>query len=204
MTKRILQKRFFDRREYTLEDDCVKAKVKDFKKEYEVDIEYDRIIGNRHRMVDGSVTTYIIMRISFILMVLTFLFGDLINWINYKHTIIFGIVGLITLIIYFISRKDFVKIKVNGDQFIYFHKNKPSSIEVENFIESMMETRDNYLKRKYLDFDKLMPYEDQKKDLTMLKEYKVLDQQEFEMEEQRLKKLFGNLNQTESQIGFKK
>jgi len=201
--KSLKQKRYFDSREFYLNDDYINVKFKNLKKTNEVGIDYDYVTGKKQRIVDGSVTTYVIFRISFILVTLSFLGVQFTDKITSTHIGIFAIIGFTALIIYYFSRNDFLKIDVSDNEYIYMHRKIPNESEVEKFVDNLMEKRNEYLKKKHLSFDKLLPYEEQHKNLRKLVDFKVINQTEFEDEESKLKRLFGNINEPKQKIGFR-
>ena len=83
------------------------------------------------------------------------------------------------------------------------HRKIPNENEVNSFVNSLFEKRDNYLKKKHLKFDKLLSYEEQHKNLNKLLNYKVINREEFEKEENKLKQIFGNNDSSVNKIGFK-
>jgi len=196
------QKRFFDTRAFCLNDSSIKVTFKNLKKSNEVEIDYDFVTGKMQKTLDGSVTTYIIMRIAFILMTLSLFAIQVTNKITYKSTVIFALIGVVSLIIYYLSRNDFLKIDVSDNQYIYIHRTIPSKKIVTEFVQTLTKKRNHYLKEKFLKFDKLLSYEDQHKNLVKLLDFKVIDKSTFEIEEKKLKQLFGNIENPKNIIGF--
>ena len=200
---KIKQKRYWVEREYELHDTHVQSKYKDLRKTNEVEIHYKSIKGGKERLLEGDFAMYVVFRICWFIGVLTIIGVEFFDRINYRQSLIFFGIGILALIIYYLSRKDYIKIGLNNDQSLYFFKNKPNVKEVNEFIDQLMKNRNSYLRRNYLKFDKLLSYEDQRQNLKLLFEYKVIDQNEFEENEEILRKLFNNeQNKNQNKIGF--
>lgn len=197
------QRRFWVKRRFELDESGVNVYYKDLKKTHELEVSYKDISGKRERLVEGDFSMYVIFRICLIVMTIGLLGVEVMNWLTYRDILIIFLVGAAALIAYYISRKDYIKIGLTNDTNLYFFKDRPSESEVNSFIESMLQKRDKFLRKNFLEFDKLVPYENQSHNLDLLRDYKVLDEQEYDNEKQRLKRLFNNKEVEQKEIGFK-
>jgi len=200
---KLKQKRYWVEKEFVLHDTHVAAKYKDLRKSNEVEIHYKNIKGGRERLLEGDFAMYVVFRICWVITVLTIIGVEFFSWLNYRQSIIFFGIGVFALIIYYLSRKDYIKIGLSNEKSLYFFKDKPDMVTVDEFIDKMLENRNKYLRKNYLKFDKLLSYEDQSQNLKLLFEYKVIDQNEFDNQQKRLRKMFNNEDNQQSQIGFR-
>ena len=200
--KKLNQKRFWVKREYTLHDTHVESKYKDLRKTNETEIHYKNIKGGRERLLEGDFAMYVVFRICWVITVLTIIGVEFFSWINYRQSIIFFVIGILALGLYYPSRKDYIKIGLTNEQSLYFFKDKPNQEIVSEFIDEMLENRNQYLRSNYLNFDKLLSYEDQRQNLKLLFEYKVIDQAEFDNQKLKLRQMFNNEDNQQNQIGF--
>ncbi len=197
------QKRFWIHRKFELTDFGIKIYYKDPRKENEVEVSYKSIKGDKERVLEGYFTFYVIFRICSIGWLISFFAAEVTEWISYRDTLIIILLGITSLFIYYLSRQDLIKISLNNETKLYFFKNRPNEKEVNKFIDLMIERRDKLMRDMYLDFDELDSYENQKHNLNMLFNYKVIGQDEFNEEKQRLKKMFKIEEPEQYGIGFK-
>ena len=200
--KKLNQKRFWVKREFILRDTHVESKYKDLRKTNETEIHYKNIKGARERLLEGDYAMYVVFRICWVITVLTIIGVEFFSWINYRQSLIFFVIGILALGLYYLSRKDYIKIGLTNEQSLYFFKDNPTQEIVTEFIDEMIENRNHYLRSNYLNFDKLLSYEDQRQNLKLLFEYKVIDQAEFDDQKLKLRQLFNNEDNQKNQIGF--
>lgn len=197
----IKQKRFFVKRHYQITDTGVKVFYQDLRRKHETEIPFSRIQGARSSLLDGDFTIYAIFRISMILCALSFVGREFFDWLTYRQSLVLLIVSIISFGFYYLSRKDYIKIGLNYDKELHFFKEIPNESTVNQFIKTMIDRRDQYLKRNYLDFDKMLSYESQVQNLKKLLDYNVINQDELDHQKSILKNLFGFENE-QNQIGF--
>lgn len=197
------QKRFGVTREYVLTDSGIRTKYKDLKKTYENEVDWDMINGKRERLVEGDIILYLIFRIGLIISVLSLVGIQLFEWLTIKITLYIGATSAVSLLLYILSRKDYIKIRIDNDKALCFFKNIPSEEQVEMFLQKLFDKRDDYLRKNYLDLDPRLPYEKMAKNLQILFEYRVIDQGEYDQKKMELKNLFKEVANDSNPIGFK-
>lgn len=114
-------------------------------------------------------------------------------------SLFYGIIFLIALCVYFISKEKVWKIRLQNGTYIFLFKNIPNEKQVDQFIDTLFETRKKYLKDTYLFIEKNMPYESLLNNFIWLKKIEAIDNEEFEFNKTELNKAF---NVEKRKIGF--
>lgn len=199
---KLVQKKIWIQRNFELTDYGVKMCYKSPTKTNEVEVSYKSIKGDQERMLEGYLTFYIIFRICTIGWIVSYFASLAVDWVTEKDTLVIILLGFTSLIIYYFTRQDLIKVSLDNDTKLYFFKNRPTENEVNNFIDAMIERRDELMRSMYLDFDEFDSYENQKHNLNILFNYKVIDQEEFQNEKKRLKEMFNIEEAQQKEIGF--
>ena len=199
MQKELIQKKGFSKREAKIMETKVVYKSTLFKREYEISIAYEDLSKQKE--------SYLLNRKNFYIPVICFGIFTLASfiWRNDKEFdpniwILWGILFLISTIIYLLSLESLWKVKVHYNSYLFFFKNLPSKEEVDGFIKFLFETRDKYLKETYfLEPNKNLSFESQKNNLQWLRKSEVITAIEFQSGMKKLEEVF---NQDLKKIGF--
>ncbi|MEM7187829.1 MAG: hypothetical protein AAF466_14360, partial [Bacteroidota bacterium] len=108
-------------------------------------------------------------------------------------------IGTVILLIYWISRENFWKIKLSNDTYLYVHKNVPNEQTTDAFVNDLMRSRNEYLKENYTNIDENLSYETQLNSLKWLKSIEVLTKSEFDQKYEELKR---TVKPDKTNIGF--
>lgn len=113
--------------------------------------------------------------------------------------IIFGLGGVFTLIYFLFKSENSWKIKLRSGAAIYVHKNIPNKETVDQFVDYLFTTKNQYLRNTYLNLDKNLSYENQYSNLKWLMSSEIITHEEFEAKYSELKELY---NFDKKSIGF--
>ncbi|MFK7904504.1 MAG: hypothetical protein AB8B69_05240 [Chitinophagales bacterium] len=98
--------------------------------------------------------------------------------------------GVISLLIYFVSKEKHWKLQLTNGDFIYFYQSIPDNTSVEVFIKHLMDKRNAYLLKAYGQLDATLDYQSQIDQLQWLKDIKVLSGKNFQQKRKELKRMF--------------
>lgn len=82
---------------------------------------------------------------------------------------------------------------------IFIHRNIPDKETVDNFIEHLFKTKNQYLRETYYRLDRNLSYENQYNNLKWLMKHEIITKDEFEFKYGELKELY---NFDKKTIGF--
>lgn len=199
---KLLQRKLFLRREFTMNDDFLNIKSKDLTSSEEINVPYEEI--DVSRLVYQKQTDNIMLIITIVFG--TFFLINIFNPENYNGSGLLGVaiflffVTAFSGIITFVKSKNITLIPTQSNGYLEVFRNKPSSQEHDGFISELSKRVNSLLKTKYGKVDTEMPPEPQLMNFAWLKERGVISEEEFNT----LKyKLIGKEN-TNNQIGFNK
>ncbi|WP_121313963.1 hypothetical protein [Flavobacterium sp. 102] len=167
-----------------------------FGKQSEVTIPYEDL--TRHK------ESYLLNRKNFYIPVIVLGFFTLCSfmWRNDKdfeqdfgenRWIFWSILFLISIPIYLISLENLWKVRVQYNTYLFFFKNIPNKKEVDDFLECLFKTRDNYLRETYFfEPNKNIPYESQKSNFQWLRKSEVITGTEFQNSMKKLEEVFSS------------
>ena len=110
-------------------------------------------------------------------------------------------IGTVMFAVYFMSRKDFWKIKLSNNSYLYVHKKIPSEEKTNQFITDLIESRNSYLRENYSFIDENLNYESQLSNFRWLKSINAISKEEFDQKYAELKK---TMKPDKRNIGFGK
>jgi len=109
--------------------------------------------------------------------------------------------GVVFLVIYFLSKQNFWKIRLTNESYIYIHKNIPNKSATDQFLSELMKSRNEFLKENYAIVDENLSYESQLNNFKWLKSIDAISKDEFDKKYAELKK---SVKQEKPNIGFGK
>ncbi|MHA3789963.1 hypothetical protein ACX0HA_17280 [Flavobacterium hauense] len=198
MISELIQKRFFIKRTIAIYENKVTYRISRFSNETEVSISYEDLTDRKEAHTMTLLSSLIFMGGS------AFLSGVSYLWRNDKEydpdAWKLGVfLFIISTIVYFFTRENVWKIKLQSNTYLYINKNTPDSYEVNLFIDALFNERNKYLRETYFYLSKHMSYEKQLSNLQWLKKTGALKEGEFEMTRKELEAMF---NPEKKSIGF--
>jgi hypothetical protein len=192
MHKELIQKKGFTKREAKILDTKIVYKSTLFGRESEVSIGYEDLSKYKNAHLLNRKNFYIPVIVLGLLSFSSFM------WRNDKDFdpnvwILWGILFLISTLLYLISIEKLWKVRVQYNMYLFFFRNIPSKKEVDEFIEYLFETRDNYLRETYFfEPNKNSSYESQKNNFQWLRKSEVITGAEFQNSMKKLEAVFNN------------
>ena len=199
---KLLQRKLFLRREFTMNDEFLNIKSKDLTSSEEINVPYEEI--DVSRLVYQKQTDNIMLIITIVFG--TFFLINIFNPENYNGGGLLGVaiflffVTAFSGIITFVKSKNITLIPTQNHGYLEVFRNKPSSREHDGFISELSKRVTSLLKTKYGKVDMDMPVEPQLMNFAWLKERGVISEEEFNTLKYNL---IGKEN-TNNQIGFNK
>ena len=200
--RKFSQKKNFTKRDFKLTESKLYYKITKFGDSNEVDVAYESINGDK---VSSTSSNGFLLGVSIVLYIVGIMTH--INSYSYGENrdpylgLFWVILASILMIIYYFSRNNFWKLKLSNGKYVYFHKTIPNAKETDKFIESLIESRNQYLKENYAVIDENLGYEGQLNNLRWLKSLDVLSKDEFNQKYDHLKQ---TVKPDKSDIGFSK
>lgn len=146
---RLEQKKLIETRVFKLHDDRVEVKTKNRDTESTVFFKYEEINQNKYFVNQKSqpnYSMYVICRNLAIILLLCNVFGVLEDW---RYFYIFLCSGCVFFVIHAFSVTRLTGLDVDGDHELIFYSNIPDTETVDEFIETLYEKRNAYLKQTY-------------------------------------------------------
>ncbi len=178
---RLNQRTLFERREFILGKGGIHLRSKDNDGEYENRISYEDITRSRFRYVqrNGRILTTAFAFLSF----------GIIAYINnffateyvVQYALVWPLASLVLFLWYFVLKKEYIRIMVEGGSAIYMLKNKPNRQKVEQFINELYKRKKQYLREKYLEINKDGDLLKEKQKFEWLLEEEAIDEDEFKI-----------------------
>jgi hypothetical protein len=203
MQQELIQKRGFTKREAKILETKVVYKSTFFGRQHEISIPYEDL--SRHK------DSYFLNRKNFHIpvIVLGFFTFATFMWRNDKdfekdlseyNWMLWGVLFLISVVVYLLSIENLWKVRVQYNTFLFFFKSIPNKKVVDDFIESLFEERDNYLRETYFyKPNKSLSFESQKNNFQWLRKSEVISGSEFKNGMKELEEVF---NHELKKIGF--
>lgn len=199
--KELKQSKNFVIRELRLSESKLFYNVSKFGNGNEVDIPFENINGDKVSYKTTNHTLLIIAGIIYIIaisiQVSLFNGGDGENIAG----LFWAGIATIFLILYFLSRQNFWKIRLANDNYLYIHKNIPSKSETDRFLDELMKSRNEFLKENYAVVDENLSYESQLNNFKWLKSINAITKEEFDLKYAELKR---SVKPDKPNIGFGK
>lgn len=174
------QTKNFTKRDYRLSENKLFYNHSKFGNSNEIDIPFENIEGEKvsHKISNNntlffSVLVYIVAIALFISKINNG--GD-----DQSVSLFWAVIATIILAFYWFNRDDFWKIKLTDNNYLYIHKNIPNKEIPENFINSLISKRNEYLKENYLIIDENLDYQSQLSNFKWLKSIGAISKIEFE------------------------
>jgi hypothetical protein len=131
----------------------------------------------------------------FNIVLILFIFSDELKFdLLYVYAAIFPLTLLLTLAFNEIN-KGFEEKHIESDKILYFISTKKNESEIDNFIASIFENRNSFIKAKYLKIDPIIPYHIQNERILRLYTNKHITESEYELIKEDLDRYF-NFNPT--------
>lgn len=199
--KEFIQNKNFVKRELRIADSKLFYNVSKFGNANEVDIPYENLNGEKvsHK---STYHTFLIIAAVIYLIAIAIQVSLYRGGTGEKFAGLFwAAIGTIFLIIYFISRESFWKIRLTNDNYIYIHKNVPSKTATDQFLSELMKSRNDFLKENYAIVDENLSYENQLNNFKWLKSIDAITKMEFDQKYVELKQ---SVKPDKPTIGFGK
>ncbi len=203
MQRELIQKRAFSKRETKILETKVVYKSTLFGRVTEVSILYEDLTRNKESYLLNRKNFFIpVIAIGF-LSFSTFIYRndkEFQNDLGSYQWIFWGVLFIISTVTYLLSIEKLWKIKTQYNTYLFFFKSIPNKKTVDDFIETLFEVRDNYLRETYFQKpSKNLSFESQKKNLQKLRQNEVISGNEFKNAMQELEAMF---NYEQKKIGF--
>ena len=199
--KELKQYKNFVKREFRITESKLFYNISKFGNGNEIDIPYENLNGEKVNYESGN---YIFLAIA----ILSYLIAIAIQISLYRGVdgekfagLFWAGIGTVFLIIHFISRESFWKIRLTNDNYIYIHKNIPSNSATDQFLSDLMKCRNEFLKENYAIIDENLSYEGQLNNFKWLKSINAISKEEFDQKYDELKKC---VKPDKQNIGFGK
>ncbi len=196
------QRKLFTKSEYKITETKLYYNVTKFGDANEIDIPYENIDGDKVTFKSSNgfalFATLLLYVVGIMTHINSYSYGD--NRDPYFSLVWFGL-GTIMLIVYILSRKNFWKLKLNNNSYLYIHKNIPNEIKTNQFLEDLINSRNLYLRENYAQIDENLNYEHQLSNFRWLKSINAISKEEFDSMYDELKK---TVKPDKTNIGFRK
>jgi len=199
--RELKQHKGFDKREFRFTDSKLYYAQCRLGECNEIDIPFENIDGER---VSYHTSRTLFLGVSVTLLLLAI--AALIIWAGrggngWVFALIPALGSAAFLWLYRTSRKDFWKIKLKTEDYLYLYKNIPAPEQTQAFLKSLLEARNAYLRENYLRIDENLDYEQQFYNLRWLRSIDAIDKDEFETKYEELKQ---TVKPEKRAIGFSK
>lgn len=186
--RQLIQKKNFARRVFRISEAKLFYIYSKFGNENEVDIPFENIDGEK---VSHKKSHNILLLIAigiYIVSIAVFVGWQRGGDVEQFAWLIWTIIGTGFLVAYYFSRENFWKIKLRNNQYIYFHKNLPSKDETDEFIQNLIDSRNNYLVKTYGQIDENLDYKSQLQNFRWLRSIEAITEHEFDSFYENLKR----------------
>ena len=199
--KELKQNKNFVKRELRITDSKLFYNVSKFGNGNEVDIPFENLNGEKVSHKSTNHTLLIIAGVIF-LIAIAIQISLYRGGTGEKFAGLFWAgIGTVFLVIYFLSRQNFWKIRLTNDSYIYIHKNIPSKSATDQFLSELMKSRNEFLKENYAIVDENLSYESQLNNFKWLKSIDAITKEEFDLKYAELKQ---SVKPEKPNIGFGK
>ncbi|PQJ76029.1 hypothetical protein [Polaribacter gangjinensis] len=199
--RELIQNKNFVKRELRITDSKLFYTISKFGNGNEIDIPFENLNGEK---VSQKSTNNILLMAAgvFFLIAIATQISLFRGGTGEKFAgLIWAGIGVAFLVIYYLSKQDFWKIRLTNDSYIYIHKNIPSKTATDQFLSELMKSRNEFLKENYAIVDENLSYESQLNNFKWLKSIDAISKDEFEQKYTELKQ---SIKQEKPNIGFGK
>ena len=187
--KTFKQKKFFTKREFKISESKLYFNISKFGDGNEVDIPYENLDGDKvsFKSTNGFALTVAIL--FYVVGTATFISSYLYSDNGDPYLAIFWLsIGTVMLVVYFATKKEFWKVKLSNNSYVYVHKKIPSEEKTNEFLDELIKTRNLYLRENYAIIDENLNYENQLSNFRWLKSISAITKEEFDQKYEELKK----------------
>jgi hypothetical protein len=188
MAKEFIQKRGFNYRKFTLYPDKLIIKTRTTSKVQQFELELDKIGYNKVYEADNVIWGKVIAIITTVIP-LIFIAAKLLGAEIGASSIVLVAMPCwgLTLLNYLKEHQDDIILTGNYTT-INFYRNKPSEEEVLSFIDEVIATSKQYIKKKYLRFEDYTTEEDFYNNLILMRAQKVISTSEYNLLKEEFKR----------------
>jgi hypothetical protein len=194
MQKEIIQKKGFITREAKILETKIVYKSKTFGQPIQMTIPYEDLSRSKEAFLLNRVNFYVPVITLGLLTAGSFFSRndkDALGNTNEHLWIVFAILFSVSVVIYLMSLERLWRVRINFNTYLLFFRDKPNSKVVDEFIESLFEARDIYLRKTYyLEPNINSPFENQKSNLQLLRKMEVISAEEFQSSINKLEEVF--------------
>lgn len=146
MRKVLEQKKYFKKKTFTILKDGLGFQEKFFLNESNHHIPFEHIHGDPEPFFYNSKIKIGLTVFFGFLIVLAFYEQLRSNFSNINAIIFYGVVGLIGILVYWISREEWIFFRTQNINFMMY-KSRPNGDEVEEFLRNLSKAREEYLEK---------------------------------------------------------
>lgn len=178
------QKTLLEKREFEIVEDGIKVKTKSNGVYDEFIVSFERIT-DEVRLVEEKEPVVMVIGIIALFFPLWFIFLALLG-VPFRSVfdgimigLIFVFLGMMSFMLYFIMKQCDLLLMCNDDKAIYFFSNRPSRNKVEEFIQLVVQKRNEYMIKEYASFDEDLGVEEYIVNLYKLKLNGIITEDEY-------------------------
>lgn len=198
---KLTQSKNFVKREFRLTESKLFHNYYKFGNGNEVDIPFENIDGEKVSHKKSNNLLLLIAGLIYIISISLFVSWNRGGDVEEFAWIFWAVIASSFVAGYYFTREDYWKIKLSNNQYIYFHKNVPSRAETDNFIASLIESRNSFLVGTYGQIDEHLEYQNQLQNFRWLRSVGAITQEEFDAKYTQLKR---TIKAEKKDIGFSK
>lgn len=192
------QRRFFTMRKIKIYENKVFYKSSKFGNESEINIPFEELTIFKESHI---LSNFYVSLISGVLLFISLISIIYRNDKDFDPDIwkFWTLAFIVSAFLYFVTRENLWKIKVQNNTYLFILKNVPNKEDVNSFIAALFDARNKYLKETYSELNRNVSYETQLQNLQWLKRIEAIKKVEFEKKRDELNSLF---NFEKNAIGF--
>lgn len=170
-----------------------------FGREFEVSVPYEDLSRDKETYIKTIQYSNVIIGILSFFTFVSLLFKNDKDFDN-NAWMFWAALLTVAIAAYILTREVLWKVRVQNNTYLFFFKEKPDKETVNEFIETLFETRDKYLRETYFfEATKNLPYESQKNNIQWLRRIGAINRDEFQGRKDELDEMF---NLEIKKIGF--
>ncbi|NQZ45457.1 MAG: hypothetical protein HRT65_14215 [Flavobacteriaceae bacterium] len=183
------QKKFFTKREFKITESKLYFNISKFGDGNEIDIPFENIDGDKVSFKSTNGFALSVALLFYFVGITTYISSNLYGENEDPYLALFWLgLGTVMLVIYFVTKKDFWKIKLSNNSYVYVHKKIPSEEKTNEFLDELINTRNRYLRENYAIVDEHLNYENQLGNFRWLKSINAITKEEFDQKYEELKR----------------
>lgn len=197
---KLIQRKFFSRQEFTLNEDSLNVKLSNLTSAEEINIPYEEIDTSKISSRKEADNLMLLITVFMMIVFIVNLFSPQIEGDESKSGLktFFFIVTFLCAVITYLKYKSVIFIPTSFNGQLELHTDNPTKDKFESFVKSLSKRIDDYLLVKYGTIDLDLPKEPQLANIAWLKERKIISQEQFV----ELKAQLKGKDATNNPVGF--